>query len=84
MRHASLKYPDAWLGSVMSADAKELTPALSLLLALGLNTDSHSASFLDMVLFFMVLLVLQMSYRVVQHSDGKGIVRGNSEMYLGA
>eukprot|EP00959_Pyramimonas_sp_CCMP1952_P016686 353903-Pyramimonas_sp.AAC.1 len=35
-----------------------------------------------MVLFFLVLLVLPMSYRSVQHSNGKGIVRGTSEVYL--
>eukprot|EP00959_Pyramimonas_sp_CCMP1952_P308493 6456293-Pyramimonas_sp.AAC.1 len=28
------------------------------------------------------LLVLQMSDKAVQHSNGKGIIRGNSEMHL--
>eukprot|EP00959_Pyramimonas_sp_CCMP1952_P056915 1188360-Pyramimonas_sp.AAC.1 len=71
IRRASLEYLDAWLPSVMSAEAEQLTPELSQLSALGLNNYSYSATFLEMVLVFLVLLVLQMSYRAVLHSNGR-------------
>eukprot|EP00959_Pyramimonas_sp_CCMP1952_P132722 2775094-Pyramimonas_sp.AAC.1 len=71
-------------GSIISARLQSIyTPALSLLLALGLNTDSYSI-ILEMVLFLLVLLALQMGYRTVQHINGKQIIRGTSETYLDA
>eukprot|EP00959_Pyramimonas_sp_CCMP1952_P202902 4243577-Pyramimonas_sp.AAC.1 len=50
----------------------------------SIHTPALSLPFLEMALFFLVSVVLQMSYRAVQHSNGKGVFRGNSEMYLDA
>eukprot|EP00959_Pyramimonas_sp_CCMP1952_P340236 7126233-Pyramimonas_sp.AAC.1 len=59
MRRASLKYLDAWLGSVMSVDAEQLVIL---------------CYFLVLELVCLIELELQMIFRALRHSNGRRIV----------
>eukprot|EP00959_Pyramimonas_sp_CCMP1952_P221581 4632287-Pyramimonas_sp.AAC.1 len=50
-----------------------LTPETSLLSALGPKSYSYSVNFWEILMIFLTLLELQISYRALRHRTGKNI-----------